>query len=462
MMMQIMMMMFLVKICFLSLGLLSITTCSVSAAAAVAIKVILKIQNDSGEYVAIHWVNPSTQQTSLMSNIEPNRTFIINSYKTHQFQIWQLPNTESGLCGGSSSGSSTETAAVPIEDQACKVNYFQVTESPEHHICIKKGLEVEIVPFISYDNPDATLLDGVVLGTDIEEPTKVMEKCKSMTVQMMNSPKWNMASSDILLKSYEDCIVKGVATNIKAVSQEVSFERDVRHKMATSMENFTCADVGLGTSTAVRVEDWTSTKDDATRPVRVMLDRPASRIHLIENFASVDECKAMEQEAQNRLSQASTADGKGGTKISLSRKALQASITPKFSQTEGVEDNLIAVLSSRVYEYTNYVLDLNITHHGQEPLMSIQYFGRGYNDTEPDRYTPHCDGKCEGLEHMVGARVATIVIYWYVSIIVEMSTCRRGRCLVSFEYTLTSRIELGTFKLYPFLIDVSVMPCHLL
>merc|ERR1711935_192784 len=43
--------------------------------------------------------------------------------------------------------------------------------------------------------------------------------------------------------------------------------------------------------------------------------------------------------------------------------------------------------------------------------MSIQYFGRGANHTAPDRYTPHCDGECDGLEHKSGTRMATLVMY---------------------------------------------------
>merc|ERR1719413_45069 len=91
---------------------------------------------------------------------------------------------------------------------------------------------------------------------------------------------------------------------------------------------------------------------------------------------------------------------------------MQAGIRPVF-QEDGrpFDDNLISVLSGRVYEYTNHVLDMNLTHHGQEPLMSIQYFGRGRHDIEPDRYTPHCDGRCTGEEHISGGRMATMVIY---------------------------------------------------
>ena len=35
----------------------------------------------------------------------------------------------------------------------------------------------------------------------------------------------------------------------------------------------------------------------------------------------------------------------------------------------------------------------------------------GLVDEEPDRYTPHCDGQCDGLRHKHGTRMATMVIY---------------------------------------------------
>eukprot|EP01083_Nonionella_stella_P111619 327535_1 len=43
--------------------------------------------------------------------------------------------------------------------------------------------------------------------------------------------------------------------------------------------------------------------------------------------------------------------------------------------------------------------------------MSIQYFGRGTDDLEPDRYMPHCDGQCDGLKFQEAGRVATMVLY---------------------------------------------------
>jgi hypothetical protein len=153
------------------------------------------------------------------------------------------------------------------------------------------------------------------------------------------------------------------------------------------MENFTCAMPDLDSSPDVDTYDWTSEKDEVARTVHVKLDRPASRIHLIENFAYPEECAAVEEEAASNLHRASTADGKGGSTLSLARKAMQGSLKPKWNKEQ--EGDLVARLSRRVYDYTNYALGLNISESGQEPLMSIQYAGRGTNDTEPDRYTPH-------------------------------------------------------------------------
>lgn len=167
--------------------------------------------------------------------------------------------------------------------------------------------------------------------------------------------------------------------------------------------------VDKDTSPDISSYDWVSDKDEIPRTVHVKFDRPAARIHLIENFASEEECIAYEEEARSKLHRASTADGKGGSQFSMSRKALQAAIRPKWNLE--VEGDKITTVSRRVYDYTNHVLGLNLSEQGQEPIMSIQYAGRGLNDTEPDRYTPHCDGDCNGMPHKEGGRMATMVIY---------------------------------------------------
>lgn len=267
-----------------------------------------------------------------------------------------------------------------------------------------------------------------------------LPKCRERAKRLLErAPPNDKSAQDKILEELNECLKKGLAPALRSGKNEIQFQRKVsecvcgtcrpfesrgwlgmvssssscgmkvREKVSRGMENFTCTDPELGSTPDVEQRHWTSEKDNVTRLVHVKLDRPASRIHVIENFASPEECDAMEETAKSRLRPASTADGKGGTHISEHRKAMQAGVTPDWHKE--IEGDLVARLSRRVYDYVNFELGLNIEEHGQEPLMAIQYFGRGYNDTTPDRYNPHCDGSCEGYPHVTGSRMATMVIY---------------------------------------------------
>ena len=220
-------------------------------------------------------------------------------------------------------------------------------------------------------------------------------------------------SSDLVQEAMDDlvaCVETGVTNTLTRATEEIAFQSDVRKKMAEQLENVTCADPTLDTSEPKEETVWRGAEDHASRKVKIMLDRPTSRIHVIENFITVEECEAMENAAKPKLHRATVADGKGGSHFSEHRKAMQAGI--KVPWAKEAEGNPIARLSRRVYDYTNYVLGLGLEEHGQEDLMSIQYFGRGANETVPDRYLPHCDGDCAGLPFKMGTRMATVVMYW--------------------------------------------------
>ena len=222
-------------------------------------------------------------------------------------------------------------------------------------------------------------------------------------------------NTDEALKAMDElvaCVEVGVASTISKSKEELSFQSRIRREMAAKMENYTCVDPKAVTNEPLETESWLSRNDRRYYQVQILLNRPASRIHVIDNFITKDECDAMEEAALPQLHRATVADGKGGSHYSEHRKAMQAGIkVPWNLETEG---NPIARLSRRVYDYTEHVLGLGIKENGQEDLMSIQYFGRGENDTAPDRYMPHCDGECIGTSHKLGNRVATMVMYWYV------------------------------------------------
>lgn len=262
-------------------------------------------------------------------------------------------------------------------------------------ITINKGIEIELV-------------DDVVRAK--LEAGELVQLCRDKAKSRLEAAGTDPAEIHASMDDLVQCVEAGVADTLAKANEEIAFQANVRKGMAAFMENYTCTDPDMNTTEPVREENWIGAKDNKKRFVKIMLDRPASKIHVIEDFISPEECVAMEEAAKPKLHRATVADGKGGSEYSESRKAMQAGIRVNWSK-EASGDH-IAILSRRVYDYANHVLGLNIEEHGQEDLMSIQYFGRGANDTSPDRYTPHCDGDCTGLPHKMGTRMATVVMYW--------------------------------------------------
>ena len=97
---------------FIGLACLAVTV------AAGQTKSDLQFLNESDDYFSAHWVNPKTEATVLIKDdIEPRTAFTLNSYLSHRFELRQEPDPETGICGR-------------VDDKECKINYFQVTESP--------------------------------------------------------------------------------------------------------------------------------------------------------------------------------------------------------------------------------------------------------------------------------------------------------------------------------------------
>jgi hypothetical protein len=237
-----------------------------------------------------------------------------------------------------------------------------------------------------------------------DSAAELIEDCKTDALQQINKDGTSAEDSvDFLTK----CIESGVTKQVAVANEQIAFQSQIRHKMAESYENYTCADFDLPTSESIRSDTWFH--KGTRRNVEVLLERPAAKIHVVKNFITTEECKAMETAASRTLHKATVADGKGGSELSPNRKAMQAGIKIPWHLEK--EKNPLTVLSRKVYDYVDHVLDLDIKENGQEDLMSIQYFGRGANDEEPDRYMPHCDGDCNGMDFKTGNRVATMVMY---------------------------------------------------
>jgi hypothetical protein len=209
--------------------------------------------------------------------------------------------------------------------------------------------------------------------------------CQAQAQQAIEEASKSPEASIEWMETLTKCATKDLTDVLVQFNKDISFESRSRLAIAYKLENYTCVDPHAPISPDLSSHIWHHTDGEA-RLVHVKHNRPSSQIHVIENFIHTDECIAMEEAAKRHLHQATVADGKGGSRLSDHRKAMQAGIRVPWSEES--KGNPIARLSRRVYDYTNQVLGLNIDEHGQEDLMSIQYFGRGKEDEHPDRYMP--------------------------------------------------------------------------
>ena len=201
------------------------------------------------------------------------------------------------------------------------------------------------------------------------------------------------------------CVKSGFVRALVKANEETSFHSNIRDKIGALSEEQTCLDNSRETSPAISRRIWRRAEDDKERNVYVMLDQPAARVHVIDDFVSMETCRAMEQEAEQKWRNAPTGDGRGGDMVSDLRTALQAHLNHDSNV-------LFSQLVRLSLDYINDELHLGIKEDGQEPLKATKYIGLGVDHTKPNRFKSHCDDNCEGFPHKYGSRVATLIMYW--------------------------------------------------
>jgi len=269
---------------------------------------------------------------------------------------------------------------IPDEkDLDCRIGFFTVTPNDDQEMI----LSVENFDELSFKDLIVEVVDDITkMRREVEE---ISNKCKgSMSEERMFA-----------------CLEDRFTEKFLAKSKELTFSDEIRRKMAPMIENYTCADHELPSTTPVKTETW-KYLSEPPRNYDIFIDLPRSKIQYIHNFISTEECDAIVRKGTPSLHRATIADNKGGSVESPNRKANQSSIVVQWKSENTAkdteDDKLVRRLSRRIFHFVNDQTNLNLTHGGQEDLMFIAYEGRGEDDPEPDRYMPHCDSDCKGEE----------------------------------------------------------------
>ena len=329
----------------------------------------------------MYWVN-NEEMVMQHPGMVNGQSMALNSYVNHTFMVREIPNAQ-GLC--SEHGKYRSPSASPV----CRTAYVTVNDHDDQVIHILQDMDIEVED----SNSKAQ-----------EVTYSIITSCEDKVRRQIKAG--NMNASEVI-DAFASCVQPLVANKIEQSNAEIKEQADLRTRIGAQWEDYTCKDFDLPTSTPTSMHSWNYEGQD--HDVGVLLDRDEAKIHFIKNFITPEECAAIEAAAAPSLHQATVANGSGGSHLQKSRKAMQAGVRVPWEREE--DGDLIASVSRKLYTYINDATGYNIQIDGQEDLMSIQYFGRGLDDPEPDRYLPHCDGQCDGLKFQEAGRVATMVMY---------------------------------------------------
>jgi hypothetical protein len=342
--------------------------------------------NHSGEKVAIDWMDPRTGKLHTLTETSHGQDIEFDSFVNHTFFVH-----------GSSASTCNDTSS-----QECAGAYVTVhSDTAPQHIVIERGMAIHRQ---EEDDDDDVLSASTLhaLAQPGQEAEAIVQICREKASHLLQTTQRPMAR---IMDTLTDCLKEETARILMIKHEEVAFQADLRTRISAMAENYTCSDPTLETTAPLNIRTWMH--GGRAHTVHILHERPSSNIHVVHNFIQPHECEAIRLAAQSTLHRGTVADGKGGSRLSESRKAWQAGIKVDYDK----QDNPIADVSRRLFAYANDVTGYNMTLDGQEDIMSIQYFGDGVANPTPDRYMPHCDGTCDGTPHKRGGRVATMVMY---------------------------------------------------
>ena len=276
------------------------STPTLSAASRGVTERTIRVKNSSASLITLFWVsvNDGSYVPQLTHDLYPSASTTINSYIGHTFAVVELADScylpDLVTLAGSSGRANSDPKATK---KVCKEWRFTVSTSENQVISTSGDGESFLLRHVDDDSRRAAAAASSV------------SSCLSL-----HSPSSSPEGASSLSSCLEAEITKGAGVWAAKYEQE----KVIRLGMADLIENYTCADVLLPTSKELRATHWKYTRPDShsepPRPVKVLFENAAAKVHVIQQFVSEEECGAVEEEAKKHLHQATVADDAGGSK----------------------------------------------------------------------------------------------------------------------------------------------------
>jgi len=391
----------------------------------------LILYNDAGSPIDLFWINPS-KPDDLHSMGPPIPTLshtVINSFHGHQFVIRFHDHAE-GVEVFFTKGRDKEEITCIYDDSTDNLVLTNGAEEDED-IVEAEVVVPEVVPDkIRKLHVDMQYVHRKIRENDSNNPVLKSGFHKKYQNGGTNSRRTtegalggrsNNITHDIYSVSsdcathlstgeFSACMAGHIMDDINGINDHKTQLTNYRDKMSSRLRNYTCTDDTLETTAPLYTYSMPLSKAGVPHDfeVEVLLHKEHSKIWVVNDFVTDEECQVLMNHGRPLLRRATVAAEDGTSVVSENRKANQA-IYHNFDLTlSPTSQDPLWELYNRVINVTNRHAGLNIDPPGQEPFTIIQY-------NKDDQYTPHCDGSCDFSKHKSTGRVATAVLYCKVA-----------------------------------------------
>ena len=243
-----------------------------------------------------------------------------------------------------------------------------------------------------------------------DKANNALRTCRQKQIDFVQSH-GNEVSSELVSKALDEmasCVHSNVANEMGKVDEELRFQESIRKRMGHAIGSYTCADElkEMKDTKADKSTIWSYNRKKYS--VGLMLDRQNSKVHVIKDFISDKECKAIETDAEVSLIEASIPGATGEGRVDGPPTAMVADVRVPWNKESW--GNPIATLSRRVLEYAKRATGLPLKEEDDEDLSFTHNTAQG-DEKKLYLFESNCMEGCFGQPFHTGERVATVVMY---------------------------------------------------
>lgn len=228
----------------------------------------IRVHNMSDSTIEVYWMNLHTEERFFQFDLVPGKTDALNTHFIHEFEIVEVANPKTGICGG--------------KKGVCRKRHFQISEYEDQLFTVNAEFRVEVSNSQSRAKSKAK---------------SVLKKCRNLKKDASYGALSPTDQMDILTQ----CVQEQVDESLTESYENVFHDSTLRSRLSMQLASYACHDTKHEETVAIFSKEWDRTGDDAddkNHTMKMYFEVDATIIASVENVLTPSDCNMIEEMAQ--------------------------------------------------------------------------------------------------------------------------------------------------------------------